>query len=177
MVNQEFLSSSKRWDWVTPPKLWNKIDPIFNFVLDAAANERDTKCERYIDEETNALTVDWVVGEGEHWFLNPPWGKLYKKATGYTMKDWMRHALEQYEKGYEGVALVSVRTDTKWWHKNVKYAPWVCFPLGRVHYIDPFTGEPATQNTFPSVLVIYINNLSISQILALQDIGDLRKRV
>lgn len=176
MVNQEFLSSSKKWDWITPPKLWDEISPIFNFVLDAAADAHSTKCERYITEEMNALTMDWVVGGGEHWWLNPPWGKAYKKATGYDMFDWMRHALEQYEGGYEGVSIVSVRPDTKWWQRNVKYAPWLLFLLGRVKFIDPITGIPARQPTFPSVLIIWINDLTYSQISALRLLGDLRKR-
>jgi len=176
MSNQEFLSSSKKWDWITPPEFWDKINPIFNFVLDAAADAGSTMCTRYITEEMNALTMDWIVGEGEHWWLNPPWGNAYKKATKYTMFDWMRHALEQYEDGNEGVSIVSVRPDTKWWHRNVKYAPWLLFPLGRVHFIDPLTGIQAKQTTFPSVLVIWINDLSPHQILLLQSIGDLRKR-
>ena len=182
MSNQEFLSSSKKWDWVTPTEFWDKISPIFNFTLDVAADMESTKCDMYITEEMDALTMDWVVHRGDHWWLNPPWGKAYEKESkerglNYRMHNWMRHALKQYEKGYEGVSIVSVRTDTKWWQNNIKYAPWLLFPRGRVHFVDPITGIQGKQTTFPSVLVIWIKHLSSIQISLLRVIGDLRKRV
>lgn len=155
MVNQEFLSSSKKWDWETPPDLWRQLNRIFNFVLDAAATAKNTKCEIFITPEMDALSMDWVVRKGEYWWLNPPWGKEYKKATGRTINLWMHHALLQYRKGYEGVAIVSARVDTRWFHNFCAPAPHYLFPLGRVKFIDPDTKKVGTQPTFPSVLVIF----------------------
>jgi len=171
MINQAFLSSSAKWDWETPPSLWRKIDPIFNFKLDAAASPNSAKCEKYITPKMDALSMDWEVSEGEHWWLNPPWGNEYKKETGRSIGLWMHHALKQYRKGYEGVAIVSARLDTQWFHNFCKPAPFHLFPLGRIKFIDPETGKIAKQPTFPSVLVIYINELTKTQIDALRCIG------
>ena len=161
------LYSSKEWDYETPSWLFDSLKEIFNFTLDAAADKRNTKCIKYIDEKTNALIVDWET-EGL-WWLNPPWGRKYKKYSGYEIADWMSHALEQYEKGNEGVAIVSARTDTKWWHENVRRAGYVLFPKGRVAFLIDKTEK--TQPNFPSALVIFIEELTDRQIRKLNKLG------
>ena len=171
MVNQQFLSSSKNWHWETPPKLWNRLSMIFNFVLDAAADERNYKCKRYFNDEDDALSRDWVVAEGEQWWLNPPWGNLYTKETGRGVEDWMGHALKQYRKGYEGVLVISARMGARWFHNYCLEAPYYLFPKGRVKFIDPDTKKVGKQPTFPSVLIIYVDNLTNEQIKRLKNIG------
>jgi len=162
------LYLSQAWDYETPVWLFESLREIFNFTLDAAADSANTKCDRFINEKTNALTVDWET-EGL-WWLNPPWGRKYKEYSGYDISDWMRHAFEQYEKGNEGVAIVSARTDTKsWWHKYVIHAPYVLFPKGRVaFYIDKVK---KTQPNFPSALIIFIRVLTGKQIQKLNKLG------
>lgn len=174
MVGQEFLSSSKKWDWETPVWLIDKLKTGgFNLVLDVAATAESTKCDRFITPEMDAFKTDWQVEEGELWWLNPPWGRAYKKETGIEMMDWMRRAVDQFVfHGYEGVAIVSARVDTRWWHYTVVMGlPYVCCPLGRVHFIDPETGKPATQPTFPSALLIFMDKLTPRQEDTLMDIG------
>ena len=167
------LYMSEQWDYETPDWFFNIIADIFNFTLDAAANQFNTKCFVFIDEETNALTVDWETKN--LWWLNPPWGRKYKKATGYEIGDWMKHCLEQYEKGNEGVAIVSARTDTRWWHDHVIHSAYVLFPKGRIAFL--LDKEKKMQPNFPSALIIYIPQLSHEQILKLKKIGWLVKSV
>lgn len=161
------LYMSQAWDYETPVWLFESLREIFNFTLDAAADSANTKCDRFIDEKTNALTVDWET-EGL-WWLNPPWGRKYKEYSGYDVGDWMSHAFKQYEKGNEGVAIVSARTDTRWWHDNVKQAGYVLFPKGRVAFL--IDKEKKTQPNFPSALIIFVHLLEQWQIDKLNKIG------
>jgi len=161
------LYSSKDWDYETPIWLFDSLKEIFDFQLDAAANEFNTKCDDFIDEEKDALLSDWK--SNGYWWLNPPWGREYKKYSGYTIDHWMNHALQQYQKGNEGVAIVSARTDTKWWHNNVRKAPFVLFPKGRVAFL--IDNIKKNQPNFPSALVIYVDDLSGDQINMLNEIG------
>jgi phage N-6-adenine-methyltransferase len=174
-MNQDFLGSSKKWDWETPSDKFKMWDKIFGFTLDVAANERNAKCPAYISEEMDAFKTPWIT-EGK-WWLNCPWGKAYKKATGLTIYDWMKRALQQFREGNEGVAIVSARTETDWFQDNCVPAPHRCFLKRRVNFINPDTGKPGKQPTFPSVLVIYIRHLTDKQIAELNRIGDLVQTV
>ena len=174
-MNQDFLGSSKKWDWETPPDKFKTWDRIFGFTLDAAANERNTKCPAFISEKMDAFKTPWAT-EGR-WWLNCPWGKAYKKATGLTIYDWMARALQQFRAGNEGVAIVSARTETRWFQDNCVPAPYRCFLNKRVAFVDPLTGKVADQPTFPSVLVIYVRYLTDEQIIKLGKIGDLVQSV
>lgn len=174
-MNQQFLGSSKKWDWETPPDRFNQWNTIFGFTLDAAANERNTKCPDFISEEMDAFKTPWIT-EGK-WWLNCPWGNEYKKATGLTIYDWMRRALQQFREGREGVAIVSARTETEWFQDNCVPAPYKLFLKKRVNFIDPATAFEADQPTFPSVLVLYVRHLTDDQIVRLNTLGDLVETV
>ena len=163
------LYLSQLWDYETPSDIFGFLNVIFPFTLDAAANPQNTKCKDFIDEETNALTVDWET-EG-FWWLNPPWGRKYTKATGYSIDDWVKHALKQYENYRLGVAIVSARTDTKWWQNTITKVPWVWFPKGRVAFL--YEGEVKSQPNFPSAVLIFCKTLYSWQRKFLKERGHL----
>jgi len=166
------LYLSEQWDYETPDWLFDFLNELFNFRLDAAANIHNTKLPDFINEETNALTVSWK-NEGK-WWLNPPWGRLYTEKTGYSIGDWMRKAFVEYLDGNEGVAIVSARCDTRWWHNNVKFAPYVWFPKGRVKFL--LEGEVKVQPNFPSACIIFVRELTDEQVYQLNQKGWLVKR-
>lgn len=96
----------------TPQDFFDKLNAEFHFDLDAAADERNHKCELYFGKggiAFDALEEDWG-GEGTTVFLNPP----YSVAGAFVQK-----AREEADKGAVVVLLLPVRSDNKWFHKYV----------------------------------------------------------
>lgn len=46
----------------TPHALFNELDREFHFTLDACADEKNHKCDRYFTEEDNGLLQSWGGG-------------------------------------------------------------------------------------------------------------------
>jgi len=174
------LYSSQKWEYETPEDIFNFLDDLFNFQIDCAATEDNTKCEHFISPKMDALSVltSWEpkvpIANGRFW-LNPPWCREYTKATGKTLADWLSRAYTEYLKGNEGVVLVSARVDTKWWHEYAKLAPYIWFPKGRISFL--YDGEVMNQPNFGSAFLIYVNRLDTNQIQTLSKSGDLRMRL
>lgn len=49
-MNKGVLTSIRQ-DWETPPELFNRLDAIFHFTLDACAVQRNAKCARYFSRK------------------------------------------------------------------------------------------------------------------------------
>lgn len=135
------MMSSKRDDYSTPQELFDNIDEVFHFTLDAAADASNTKCENYYTVDDDALTLDWP---GTVW-VNPPYGK-------YVTPKWVKKGYEESAKHNSTVCmLLPARTDTIWFHDIIlKHAITIFFIKGRL----TFTGEkdPAP---FPSMIVFF----------------------
>lgn len=56
------LLSSKKMDWCTPKDFFDELDKEFNFILDAAATKKNTKCKKYFTPEIDGLKQSWNVG-------------------------------------------------------------------------------------------------------------------
>jgi site-specific DNA-methyltransferase (adenine-specific) len=122
---QRSVTSLPRQDWETPHWLFEQLDKEFHFTLDGAANAENSKCEWYIDEITDALSVSWkdnVV------FLNPPYGR------GRMLESWLRKGYEEAQKGATSVWILPASTDTYWWHDYVMTAAEIRFIHGRLHF-------------------------------------------
>ena len=118
------LFSSAKDDWETPQDFFDKWNEQFHFTLDACANEKNHKCERYFSKEENGLEKDW---SGEVVWCNPPYGQ--------TIGQWVRKCWsEAREKKATVVALLPARTDTKWFHDYVYYDALVYFVRGRLKF-------------------------------------------
>lgn len=109
--------------WGTPKKLYNTLEGEFAFTLDAAASWVSAKCEQYLDEEIDALKVNW-------WgrvFCNPPYSKV---------GEFIDKAVEEVMAGRVEVAvlLVAARVDTKWWWRACQYAGEIRFLKGRLKF-------------------------------------------
>ena len=131
--------------WVTQPhvvefaqKRWNEGKA---FDMDAAADANNTHSTVYIDEEADALSVDWA----EHYieaiidnpnaldlncktvWLNPPYGR--------QMPKFLQKAYEEVQAGSVDrvVCLIACRTDTKVFHELIfAKASEVFFIKGRL---------------------------------------------
>lgn len=128
--------------WETPPEIFEPLHREFNFTLDPCAQAHTAKCEQWIDEATNGLTLDW----GTHRvFMNPPYGR--------EIYAWTRKARESAAAGALVVGLLPASTDLKWWHEDVIGHAEVRYIRGRVRFI---TGGPyRASGFFASVIVIW----------------------
>ncbi|WP_020469308.1 DNA N-6-adenine-methyltransferase [Zavarzinella formosa] len=61
--------------WRTSPAVFNKLEGIFGFTIDACADRDNHLLPRYWTEEDDALTQDWSE---ERVFCNPPFGMAAK---------------------------------------------------------------------------------------------------
>jgi len=176
---RDAIFSSKKWDWGTPWSFFRKIDDIFHFTLDVCASDWNAKCERYFTEEDDGLTQPWgTPGNLEMCFMNPPYGKEYRKATGKDIWDWMKRAYYEWRRGRARVVcLIPARTDTiKTWHRYAFKAPYILFIEGRIHHDAGPAVQKKSGGTFPSALVIY-SELTPNQIRRLFKFGVLMEKV
>jgi len=137
------LFTSNRKDWRTPRDLFNSLDKIYHFTLDACATPENALCEKYYTEQEDGLKQSW---DGEVVYCNPPYGREIGK--------WVKKASET---NGTVVMLLPARTDTKWFHKYIwdradNNKPVVRFLKGRLSFDD--SGNPAP---FPSMIVIFEN--------------------
>lgn len=96
--------ASKKQEYETPKKLFNKLNKEFNFTIDVCADTYNKKVENFYSEKDNALIKDW---NGVCW-MNPPYKDL---------KIWVKKAYKESLKGAIVVCLIPARTNTNWWHE------------------------------------------------------------
>ena len=131
-------------DWATPPALFEALNREFAFTLDVCASPWNAKLPRYFTEKQDGLAQDW---SGERCYMNPPYGRGIDR--------WLEKAfVETRWKCPLVVALIPVRTDTRWWHVWVAGAATeVRYLKGRVQFVGR-RGE-AWSAPFASALAIY----------------------
>lgn len=136
------MFSSEDMDAITPQDFFEQLNTEFEFEIDLAASEKNTKCEYYYDEEANSLVQPW---EGRCW-CNPPYGR--------GILSWVSKAAEESAiNGSLVVMLLPARTDTKWFAAVAESADEIRFIKGRLH----FEGQPANA-PFPSMVAIWFGH-------------------
>lgn len=137
-------SNSERWH--TPQALYMALDREFDFTIDVAADDGNAKCDRFLDREADALTVDW---SGERVFCNPPYGR--------DLGRWIEKGmLAAQEGGATVVMLLPARTGNRWFHRY-------CLPHGKIRFIrgrlnfqqDNRVGK-RFRSPFDSMVVIFL---------------------
>ena len=104
------LLSSKNMCWCTPQDLFDKLNDEFDFVLDAAATDKTTKCRLYYTPETDGLSQSWDCGGAV--FCNPPYGRKIGK--------WIQKAYHEAARGKNPIVLlIPARTDTNYFHDYI----------------------------------------------------------
>jgi site-specific DNA-methyltransferase (adenine-specific) len=141
MINKALFSSESE-NWATPQDLFDRLDYVFNFTLDPCASDDNFKCKKYYTKEINGLTKDWG---GHKVFCNPPYGR---DNTGA----WIKKCYEESRKpGTVVVALIPVRTDTRWFHDYIYPSnAEIYFVKGRLKFGGSKNAAP-----FPSMIVIF----------------------
>lgn len=141
MLNNALFTSNKE-DWETPQDLFDRIDHVCHFTLDACASHSNAKCPRYWTKDVNALVQDW---DNEKIWCNPPYGR--KIASFVRKASLAKHSLV--------VLLLPARTDTIWFHEYIYRNPnaYIMFLKGRLHFSNSSSPAP-----FPSMLVFMFND-------------------
>ena len=151
------LMTSNRQDWETPGWLFNKLNGIFQFSLDAAASTVNHKCDLYLTEEQDALKIDWARylnlwcqqtdrENTETVWLNPPYGP--------NLLPFMKKVKEEYyDNGLTIVCLTPARTETKFFRIAWTYARYFVFLYGRLKF--ELDGIPQQSATYPSVITVF----------------------
>ncbi len=140
----QVLTSTGNDEWATPPELFNRLDSMFHFTLDACCTKETAKCKKFYTKDDNTLIQSW---KNEIVFMNPPYSRNH-------MKHFIRKAYEESE--YNNalvVALIPSRTDTKYYHNYCKKAKQIIFLKGRVKFL--LNGKTQDAAPFPSMLVIW----------------------
>ena len=133
-----------------PPNwLFYQLNEEFHFTVDLAATSLNAKHWRYITPAQDALTVDWreavylsdCSSPCSGW-LNPPYGREIGK--------WVKKARLSATPKTQIVCLLPARTDTTWWHADVRLADEIRFLKGRLRFSGQPNGAP-----FPSAIVVF----------------------
>ena len=143
-MNKALFMSNKD-AWRTPQALYEQLNALYDFVLDAAASDENHKAQIYFTKEQDALKQSWDFGGSV--FCNPPYGK--------DIARWVLKAYHESTKGVTVVMLLPARTDTKWFHdlvlKNYAQIIWI---KGRLKFEDE-NGKPGDSAPFPSMIVVF----------------------
>lgn len=140
----------RRDDWETPDEIFQPLNNIFDFQLDAAGSEANTKCPRVLTEELNALNLNWwafCIGaeiKPTIW-LNPPY-----KGAG----KWVKKAYEESIKGCTVVCLLPPSVDAKWYRDFVLPYAEIFWYAGRIKFVDP-TGQKRKGPSKGNLLAIF----------------------
>lgn len=130
--------------WATPTSLVKRLEAEFgSFNLDPCCRPETAKAETFYTETDDGLSQPW---HGRV-FLNPPYSKP---------SPWLSKAIHEVASGAASlvVALLPVRTDTRWFHMLVKNHAELRFIQGRVKWIG-WQGTPIPAPKDPSMLAIY----------------------
>jgi phage N-6-adenine-methyltransferase len=156
-------------EWRTPDWVYIPLNRVFQFTLDAAATEANTKCKRWIDEQIDALGhpdpwgSNWRTHEGafatvhrppERIWLNPP------HSRRDNVRDWIaRVRKETLDHGHLVVALLPASTGTIWYHEYIHNIATLFLIRGRVQYGPPEGYVPIDGKlsgpTFDSMIAIW----------------------
>lgn len=141
--------SSEKQTWETPQWLFDELNTLFNFTLDACAETHTAKVTNYYTKEQDALIQNWC---GSVW-CNPPYGREQVK--------FIKKALDEHMQNNSTVVLlIPARPDTKVWHDVIfKHASCICFIKGRLRFGDSKENAP-----FPSAIVVFGKVVDLSAV-------------
>lgn len=123
-------------EWYTPPKYTEAARRVMGGIdLDPASNSVANgfvKADSFYTKEDDGLTKPWY---GRVW-LNPPYAQpLIAQFAEAVVSKFSSGEFEQ------AVVLVNNATDTKWLQSMMRLCSALCFPEGRIRFMNP-KGDP-----------------------------------
>ena len=138
IAGQPAYFASRKMDWATPDCLWQRLDNLYRFDLDVAADASNARCTRYFGVHDDGLAQSWA---GARVWCNPPYGR--------DIGLWVEKAASEQDSAALIVMLVPSRTDTAWWHDAMRTARPE-FLRGRLRFKGAASSAP-----FPSALLYW----------------------
>ena len=138
-------------EWYTPTKFINSARKVMGEInLDPAscpAANKTVKAKKIFTKDDDGLTKEW---RGNIW-MNPPYAQP-------LIGQFCEKLYEEYCAGYlcQACVLVNNATETKWFAKLVEVSSAVCFPQGRIKFIDK-DGNPGGA-PLQGQAILYIEN-------------------
>lgn len=128
----------------TPQIIFDKLNKVFKFKLDAAASKSNAKCKKYFTKKDDALSIPWKT-KGYVW-LNPP----YSVKAG-PISTWLIHANQAVLFDCCGViCLIPADVSTKHFRYCFTCASEIVFLTPRIAF-----GKNTLGAKFSSMLAIF----------------------
>lgn len=130
--------------WETPPEVVAALEAEHGpFDLDPCCRAKTAKAPAFFTEEQDGLSQPW---RGRV-FLNPPYSRP---------APWLEKAIAETGAGHAQlvVALLPVRTDTRWFHSLVMGQSELWFVMGRIKWLG-WQGTPIPRPKDPSMVAVY----------------------
>ncbi len=122
-------------EWYTPPDILDRARAVLGgFDLDPAsslkANEM-VQAEQIFTAADDGLSREWPVGRI---WMNPPYAQP-------LIGQFSERFANEIKRGSTGIALVNNATETEWFQTLSVFGGAICFPRGRVKFLDE-NGDP-----------------------------------
>lgn len=148
------LDDDMKNSWGTDPVIFNAINKEFNFTMDGACSDKNTKVPSlYLTKDDDSISSDWSslfddceISHKCVW-INPPYGKGF-------IKKFMQKCIEQKEKGVTSVLLAPATLDAQWLPIN-DISEIRIITGGRLSFYNPVTNKKVNGNTKGSMFVIF----------------------
>lgn len=125
-------------EWYTPAEYIEAAREVLGGIdLDPASSDianQTVQATHYLTAEVDGLAHEW---SGRVW-MNPPY-------SSDLIGQFISKLIQHYDEGKIEAAIVLVNnaTETKWFQELAHESAAVCFPRGRVRFLDP-NGQPGT---------------------------------
>lgn len=135
-------------EWYTPSEYIEAARVVMGGIdTDPASSDiaqERVQATQYYTVDDDGLSVDWA---GRVW-MNPPY-------TAGLVDKFADKLLEHYNAGdvSQAIVLVNNATDTRWWQRLAANACCVCFPAGRIKFLDQ-DGKPGAPLQGQSILYL-----------------------
>jgi len=138
--------------WYTPDRILDAArETMGGFDVDPASSaiaQKRVRAKKYFTESQNGLGRKW---QGRVW-LNPPYSSgVVDKFVGKLCVHVQRGDVTQ------AILLTNNSTETKWFQAAAEVASGMCFPAGRVQFLDD-QGNPGSPLQGQSLLYFGVSN-------------------
>ena len=120
-------------DYETPECFFKIVEKYFGvkFDIDLAANEHNTKCKIFFNEQQDSLKQNWNCYK--NCWLNPPYNNI---------SHWVRKAFLSCSTDIQIFILVPASVGSNWFRDYVYQKCDVIFLNGRITFVDEYDPYP-----------------------------------